>query len=121
MPTPTPARGALGRAAEDLAALWVELEGWVILGRNLRVAGVEVDLVARAGDLLVLVEVKLRRSGIVPASRALGVEQWRRQRRAARALLARSPWAEAVRLDLVAVDWEEDELRLRHLRGVVAI
>jgi putative endonuclease len=107
-----------GRAAEEMAARFLELEGYVVLARNLRCAGVEVDLVARRGDLLVLAEVKLRRHGLVPAARALGMRQWLRQRRAAQSLLVRWPWAATVRLDLVGVDWSDGSLRIRHLRGV---
>ena len=121
MPAAIPDRQALGRAAEELAARFLVLEGYAILGRNRRFAGVEVDVVARQGDLLVLVEVKLRRNDLVPAVRALGFRQWNRQRRAARALLGRVPWAAAARLDLVSVDWRPGDLRLQHLRGVVAL
>ena len=119
MPRRLADRRALGRAAEDLAARFLALEGYSILARNARVADVEVDVVTRHGDLLVLVEVKLRRGDLVPATRALGFRQWDRQRRAARALLARAPWAAAARLDLVSVDWRPGDLRLQHLRGVV--
>lgn len=113
-------RREAGRVAEQLAARFLELEGYAVVARNLRCAGVEVDLVARRGDLLVLAEVKLRRHGMVPAARALGMRQWLRQRRAAQALLARWSWAASVRLDLVGVDWGAGWLRIRHLRGVRA-
>jgi putative endonuclease len=121
MPAEIPDRRALGRAAEELAARFLVLEGYTILARNRRCAGVELDVVARQGDLLVLVEVKLRRGDLVPATRALGFRQWDRQRRAARAFLDRAPWAAAVRLDLVSVDWRPGELRLQHLCGVVPV
>ena len=114
-------RGALGRAAEELAARFLALEGYTILSRNRRCAGGELAVVARQGDLLVLVEVKLRRGGLVPATRALRFRQWDRQRRAARALLDRAPWAAAVRLDLVCIDLEPGDLRLQHLQGVVPL
>jgi putative endonuclease len=109
-----------GRTGEDLAALFLGLEGYTVLGRNLRTAGVEVDLVARRDALLVLVEVKLRRHGVVPATEAAGVAQRRRLGKAAAALVARAPWAEVVRLDLVGIDWRRGELRLRHVPGIPA-
>jgi putative endonuclease len=109
-----------GQIAESLAALCLELDGYTVLGRNVRCAGVEIDLVARVGEILVLVEVKLRRGGGFDASQALGPRQVQRQRRAAAALLERSRWAASVRHDLVGIDWSADDLRIHHLRGVEA-
>ena len=114
-------RGQRGRAGEDLAARFLELEGYVVLERNARWAEVEVDLVARRGNLLVLVEVKLRRYGLVSAAQGVRPAQRRRLWRAAQALMARHPWADEVRLDVLGLDWKgEGELRLQHLRGALA-
>ena len=49
-----------GRKAESLAAWWLRLRGWRILARRARVPGGEVDLVARRGRVLAVVEVKQR-------------------------------------------------------------
>jgi len=49
-----------GRRAESVAALWLQLRGWRILARRARVAGGEVDLIARRGRTLAFVEVKAR-------------------------------------------------------------
>ncbi len=51
-----------GRAAEDLAAAHLTGQGLAILARNYRVAGGEIDLIARHGAELVFVEVRSRRS-----------------------------------------------------------
>ncbi len=51
-----------GRAAEDLAATHLTAQGLQILSRNYRVAGGEIDLIARHGAELVFVEVRSRRS-----------------------------------------------------------
>jgi putative endonuclease len=107
-----------GRGGEALAALWLELQGCVILARNSRWADVEVDLVARQDRLLLLVEVKLRRRGPEPSAAALHSRQQLRLRRAASVLLDRFRWAESVRLDQIGIDWVGDELRLCHRRGI---
>jgi len=52
---------ARGRKAETFAAWWLRLHGWRILARRVRVAGGEIDLVARRGRTLAFVEVKQRR------------------------------------------------------------
>ncbi len=49
-----------GRRAETIAAWWLRLHGWSILAKRVRVAGGEVDLVARRGHTLAFVEVKQR-------------------------------------------------------------
>jgi len=49
-----------GRRAETIAAWWLRLHGWSILAKRARVAGGEVDLVARRGHTLAFVEVKQR-------------------------------------------------------------
>lgn len=49
-----------GRRAEVLAALWLQLKGWRILARRVRIPLGEVDLIARRGRTLAFVEVKAR-------------------------------------------------------------
>jgi len=48
------------RGAESLACWYLRLKGWRILARRARVAGGEVDIVARRGAMLAFVEVKAR-------------------------------------------------------------
>ena len=49
-----------GHRGERLAAWWLRLHGWRIVGQRLRVSVGEVDLVARRGRTVVFVEVKWR-------------------------------------------------------------
>lgn len=55
-------RHALGAEGELRAALYLRSQGYRITGHNVRSGGVEIDLVAERGNLLVFVEVKTRRS-----------------------------------------------------------
>src|SRR3989338_7447155 len=50
----------IGKRGEDEAARYLVLAGYTIVERNFRVRGGEVDIIARMGDELVLVEVKTR-------------------------------------------------------------
>ena len=52
-----------GRGAETLACWYLRLKGWRILARRARVAGGEVDIVARRGRTLAFIEVKARSTG----------------------------------------------------------
>jgi putative endonuclease len=100
-----------GRLAETLAATWLRLRGYRILGRNVRVAGREVDVVARRGHTLVVCEVKARRSRSRGApAEAVDPRKQRRLAEAGEMLLAAHADAERVRFDVIAVDG----LRVRH-------
>lgn len=77
-----------GRRAETIAAWWLRLKGWRILGRRVRTPVGEIDLVARRGRTLAFVEVKAR-AGEAAAAIALDEFRLRRVARAAEALAAR--------------------------------
>jgi putative endonuclease len=103
-----------GRRAERAAAVLLRVRGLRVLDRNVRIRGAgEVDVLARSGRTLVLVEVKARRRG-EPAE-AVGPERQRALRRCGEVLLAdpANAWAETVRFDVVAVTG----LRFRHLKS----
>ena len=53
-------RQRIGAAAEELAARHLLAHGLRIVDRNFRVRGGEIDLIARDGQTLVFVEVRLR-------------------------------------------------------------
>jgi putative endonuclease len=56
-------RAERGRAGEDAAASLLLRHGYRIVGRNVRLPGGEVDIIARDGDTVVFVEVKARAGG----------------------------------------------------------
>ena len=59
---PVRAKDALGRYGEDVAARHLITDGFVVLERNWRCDIGELDIVARDGRVLVVCEVKTRRS-----------------------------------------------------------
>jgi len=93
-----------GRRAEWLAAWCLRLKGYRILARGFRVKVGEVDLIARRGGVLALVEVKARPS-IEEAVEAIGPRQRRRIQRAAEAFLQRNAGLAKfdVRFDVVLI------------------
>jgi putative endonuclease len=96
---------ALGRQGETLASWLVRLRGGRVLARNTRVRGAcEVDIVARYGRTLAVIEVKARRAG--GAAEAVGQERVAGLSRSAE-WLANSrgyEWVQRIRLDLVTID-----------------
>lgn len=53
---------SVGNRGEELATAFLEQNGFVIIERNFRCKGGEVDIVAREGKTLVFVEVKCRKT-----------------------------------------------------------
>jgi putative endonuclease len=86
-----------GMDAEWLAALWLRLKGYRIVARDLRTPVGQVDLVARRGRVLAIVEVK-QRADLRTAAESLGIRQQRRLSAAAEAVRALDPTY--ARLDL---------------------
>ena len=107
-----------GRAGEALAMAYLELAGYQVIARNLRVGGVEVDAVAGDGAAQVVVEVKVRgRSDYGGAAAAIDAAKRVRLLRAARALQRSGD--RSVRIDVVAVDLSHEGATLRHYRSAV--
>lgn len=55
-------RAGAGARCEEAAARFLEANGLTIVGRNFRTRRGEIDLIARDGEMLVFVEVRLRSS-----------------------------------------------------------
>ena len=98
---------ALGKRGEDIAHRYLRNLGYVVVARNYRPSGgeVEADIVARQGDTVIFVEVKSRTSGEFGApDRAIGSEKQKNIVRAARAYATRAgiEWSR-VRFDVISV------------------
>jgi putative endonuclease len=115
-------RRSLGRQGEDWAAQHLQDAGFTILARNWRCPAGEVDIVARSGDILVLVEVKAR------ANRAFGLPEEsitpakrRRLIDCGQYLLAELRWAGPWRIDVVAIEASAggEPRRVTHLAGAI--
>jgi len=97
-----------GREAEELAAAHLVGNGFRLLWRNLRIGALEIDVVAKKGDLVVVVEVRARGPGSFEKPLA-SISRTKRKTllRAVRALwkgrLAKMPEVQRVRIDVAAV------------------
>jgi putative endonuclease len=104
---------------EGIASLFLELKGYEILDRNVSVAGREVDLVARDGDRLVAIEVKLRRGrGYGKAVQAVDDRKLGRIRYALTGMAKGSDLKP--RIDVIAIDINDtdERMELEHYVGV---
>ena len=93
-----------GHRAETFAALALRLKGYRIVARRLRNPSGEIDIIARRGDLVAIVEVKARAT-LALASDAVTQAAQRRIVNAANLWLSRQPDATllSLRFDIVAV------------------
>lgn len=101
-----------GRRSEWVAALWLRLKGFSILAQRVKTPGGEIDIVARRGKLVAIVEVKARH-GVDEAINAVTAQARRRISSAAAQYLSRQRGlAECdIRYDIIAVArW-----RIRHI------
>ncbi|TAL28667.1 MAG: YraN family protein [Phenylobacterium sp.] len=93
-----------GRRAEVVAVAWLMAKGYRILGFRLKTPQAEIDVLAKRGAVLAVVEVKSRTS-LEVALDTVTFDQRDRLRRAGAQLAANRPGlsACAVRLDLMAL------------------
>lgn len=93
-----------GHRGEWLAALALSLKGYRILARRYRTPAGEIDLIARRGNLVIMVEVKARPT-LLAAMEAVTYTAERRIEAAADLWLSRrADYAKlSVRFDLVAI------------------
>ena len=101
-----------GKHAEGRAAAHLESLGYVIVERNARTAGGEIDIVAREGDELVFVEVRSRADDSTGgAEDTVGPAKRRRVARAAAAyLVERNPHRATCRFDVIAITGDAIEV-----------
>lgn len=102
-----------GKAAEQLAAQFLQQQGLVVVARNVRSRCGEIDIIARDGDYWVFVEVKWRqREDYGGAAAALSAAQSQRIRRSASLYLQQQRLQESrtlCRFDVVLVTTNQQQ------------
>ena len=102
----TERRQRLGESGEEIACRELGARGYAILARRYRTRHGEIDIVARDGDTIVFIEVKLKTTGEFGAA-VESVTPWKQRRVAAMAVdyLARNRMIDRpCRFDVVAID-----------------
>jgi putative endonuclease len=111
-------RQVLGMTGEDIAVAEVERRGYAVLARRYRTRYGEIDIVARDGDTIVFVEVKVRTTAERgTAAEAVTPGKQRRLVRMAEDYLARCGGLTGrCRFDVAAIDGEGPAQRLTWYR-----
>ncbi|MBN9167271.1 MAG: YraN family protein [Myxococcales bacterium] len=118
-------RTAIGRGAEALASDHVAADAFRVLWRNVRIGPLELDLVAKKDNLVIIVEVRSRGPGALEGP--LASITWKKRRlllRAARGLwrgrLKKMPDVQRVRIDVIAITSSPTEPpRSECIRGAI--
>lgn len=107
-------RAALGVAAEQLVCDRLVGLGYAIVDRNVRVGRLEIDVIARQGNLMVFCEVRGRSSDawMTPAQ-SIDAAKVKRIRQAAAVWLKNNrPSTSQVRFDVASVVFDRDPPRI---------
>lgn len=114
------ARAERGRRAEEAVAEYLEAAGFQVVARNLRLGRLELDIVARLRELIVVVEVRTRGEGawttpfgsLSPAKRdrirRAGQRLWRQR-------YQRDPSAERMRFDAASVRFQDGRAEIEYV------
>ncbi len=110
----------LGRLGEDMAVEYLREKGYGVLERNWKLGDLEVDIIARVGETIVLVEVKTRSSDWMQRPEE-AVDRRRRDRlcRAVNAYVKGKRWNGDVRIDIVAIVVNEKRREINHIEDAV--
>jgi len=105
----------LGRWGENLACDLLITKGYSIVARNIRIAHVEVDILAMTGNRVAVVEVKTRQDGEFDPTFAMTADKIRRLARAGAAYVSMNRLPHEIQIDLITVTGSpESEYRIAH-------
>ncbi len=108
----------MGRRGEGIAARWLISRGYRVVRRNFRYGRAEIDLLARKGDVLAVVEVKTRQTGqLEPLSVAVNPGKRERLIRAADHYVLENDLDVEVRFDIIHIIYYQNRHALEHLEG----
>jgi putative endonuclease len=115
-------RQDLGRRGEQLAARQLEAKGYQIVAQNWRCETGELDLVAREGECLVVIEVRTRRGRSMGSpEESITAAKQARLIALGEAYVQESNWAGGWRIDVVAIEMDRRGrvLRVDHYENAV--
>lgn len=105
-----------GRHGEELAAQYLISKGYHILEKNWQIGHLEVDLIASDAEMLVIVEVKTRKSTVFGEPEGfVTVQKQRNLIRAASSYITKTGISKEVRFDIISVVVSEGIESVKHI------
>lgn len=113
---------ARGDRAEAIVVHWLLQNGFVVLGQNVRLGYLEIDIVAREGRVVAVVEVRSRsRSSRTSGFSSFSSEKKLRVRRAGERLwnrrFKRDTSVDRLRYDAASVCWQDGKAVVEYARA----
>lgn len=110
---------SVGKIGEDLAANFLEKNGYSILERNYRFGHGELDIIAEKNNMLIFIEVKTKKHGDFgdPIYWVTRGKQQQMGRIARGYLYERNIADRDCRFDVVLVTWEQGLWNIRHIEN----
>lgn len=107
----------LGKNGENIAANYLLKSGYEILARNWRYNRDEIDIIAKSGEWLVIVEVKTRTSAWFgePEMAVTPLKQ-RSMVRAAEGYIKELDYTGETRFDVIGILFDKEKVSLNHIR-----
>lgn len=93
----------IGQAGEELVAQTLTGRGYAIIGRNMHIGQVEVDILAMNATHLIVVEVKARKAGTIDGSFGIDRDKLRRLCRAGAGYVRSMNMPHEVQIDVALV------------------
>lgn len=107
----------IGQKGEEIAASYLIEEGYKLLERNWRFKKIELDIIARKNNLIIVVEVKTRTSRFVEnLSEIVPRKKQKSIILAADAYIDRKGLSDEVRFDILFIELKDDSYTLDHLK-----
>lgn len=112
-------RRELGQQGEEMAARYLQKNGYRIIGRNYRTRFGELDIICRKNEILVFVEVKTRRSQIYGAAEeAITPQKIEHIRKAALHYITTQPIKhKEIRFDVITILLNNNQPCLNHIQA----
>ncbi len=106
----------IGKEGEELAARYLEEKQYKILERNWRYRHREIDIIASRDDLIIIVEVKVRKSiGRERIEEHINQKKQRYLVSAANAFILKKGLDKGVRFDIILITGESGNQTIEHL------
>lgn len=111
----------MGNQAEKLAANLLQSKGYAVLAQNLRTKRGEIDILAKDGEILVIVEVKAKTSQKFGSALEMITATKQRKLILLTFELQQKYKTEKVRIDVVTVDNAGSAPAVKHYKNLVGL
>jgi putative endonuclease len=109
----------LGSRGEDIASSYLSANSYQVLERNWRCGRLEVDIIARFNEVLVITEVKTRIGNFIEfPQESVDIRRQKRLIRAANAYIYQSNLNLEIRFDIITVVFDDEiNYRITHIEN----